>query len=429
MIAALCRDCLTDGQTGTSCTACGSPRLLRHDARHLLSIAHVDCDAFYASIEKRDNPELRSKPLIVGGGRRGVVATCCYIARMSGVRSAMPMYKALEACPTAVVVSPDMAKYKRVSQDMRTLMEELTPIIEPLSLDEAFLDMGGTAQLHHDSPASMLAQFQKKVESELGITVSIGLASNKFLAKFASDINKPRGFTLLTQSEGRAALGLLPVERLWGVGAASARRLNGKGFHNISDLQKLDDIAAYKILGDDGVRLVRLSRGEDMRSVNPNQLRKSISAESTFNDDRAALAHLEPQMRDCAERVGRALRAKNLLAKRVTLKLKTGKFQLITRSRMLASPSNSTGILIDVALPLLRMLCDGTAYRLIGVGADLADEDSPADAQLPLDPRALKREQLERAVDGLRAKLGTSLGFGGAGHGDRPDHPFGIDEN
>jgi DNA polymerase IV len=429
MITALCRDCLTDGQAGTSCSACGSPRLLRHEARDILTIAHVDCDAFYASIEKRDHPNLRSKPLIVGGGHRGVVATCCYIARMSGVRSAMPMYKALEACPTAVVVPPDMAKYKRVSQDMRILLEELTPVIEPLSLDEAFLDMNGTATLHHASPAVMLAQFQRKVETQLGITVSIGLSSNKFLAKFASDINKPRGFTLLTQSEGCATLAWLPVERLWGVGAASARRLNAKGFHNISDLQKLDDIAAYKILGDDGVRLVRLSRGEDTRSVNPNQLRKSISAETTFNDDHAALTQLEPRMRDCAERVGRTLRAKSLLAKRVTLKLKTNKFQLITRSRMLASPSNSTAILIDTALPLLRMLCDGTAYRLIGVGADLADDTGPADVQLPLDPRTAKRARLEHVVDSLRAKLGTPLGFGGAGRGQTPDHPFGMDED
>jgi DNA polymerase IV len=429
MIAALCRDCLSDGQMGTSCLACGSPRLLRHAMRDSLSIAHVDCDAFYASIEKRDNPELRNKPLIVGGGRRGVVATCCYIARMSGVRSAMPMYKALQACPSAVVVPPDMMKYKQVSQNMRVLMEELTPMIEPLSLDEAFLDMTGTAQLHHASPARMLAQFQQKVETQLGISLSIGLSCNKFLAKFASDLNKPRGYTLLTLQEGRAALAPLPVERLWGVGAASARRLNDKGFRSIGDLQKLDDIAALKLLGDDGVRLARLSRGEDMRKVNPNQLRKSISAETTFNDDYVALSELEPRLRDCAERVGRALRSKSLLAKRVTLKLKTGKFQLVTRSRMLSAPSASTGVLIDTALPLLRALCDGTAYRLIGVGADIADEDVSVDGQLPLDPRQAKRARLEQAVDSLRAKLATPLGFGGAKRGHDPEHRFGTDED
>ncbi len=428
MTSALCRDCLGEGQAGLRCLLCGSPRLLAHPMRDSLSIAHVDCDAFYASIEKRDNPTLRHKPLIVGGGHRGVVATCCYIARMSGVRSAMPMYKALQACPSAIVVPPDMMKYKQVSQDMRRLMEELTPMIEPLSLDEAFLDMQGTTQLHHASPAKMLAQFQQKVETQLGITVSIGLSSNKFLAKFASDINKPRGFTLLTQDEGAAALAPLPVERLWGVGAASARRLNDKGFRYISDLQKLDDIAALKILGNDGVRLARLSRGEDTRKVNPNQLRKSISAETTFNDDHALMRELEPRLRDCAERVGRALRAKSLHAKRVTLKLKTSKFQLVTRSRMLATPSNSTSVLVDVALPLLRALCDGTDYRLIGVGADIADDAILVDGELPLDPRQAKRARLERAVDGLRAKVSTPLGFGAAGQGRDPVHPYGVDE-
>jgi DNA polymerase IV len=429
MILALCRDCLSNDQSGSRCSMCGSPRLLRHAARDILSIAHVDCDAFYASIEKRDNPALRSKPLIVGGGRRGVVATCCYIARMSGVKSAMPMYKALEACPAAVVVPPDMAKYKQVSQDMRVLMEALTPIIEPLSLDEAFLDMSGTARLHHASPAVMLADFQKKIETELGISVSIGLSVNKFLAKFASDLNKPRGFTMLSQAEGRAALAPLPVERLWGVGAASARRLNSKGFRIIADLQNLDDVSAYKILGDDGVRLSRLARGEDHRRVNPNQMRKSISAETTFNDDHAALDVLEPKLRDCAERVGRSLRAKSVLAKRVHLKLKTAKFQLVTRSRMLSSPSSSTAVLVDTALPLLRMLCDGTHYRLIGIGADLADDDIKSDTQLMLDPRQSKRAALEHVLDGLRTRLGTDLGFGSPKTGRDPDHVFGVDED
>jgi DNA polymerase IV len=428
MSPALCRDCLQEGTFGNSCASCGSPRLLRHAARDTLAIAHVDCDAFYASIEKRDNPAYRTRPLIVGGGHRGVVSTCCYIARMSGVRSAMPMYKALEACPSAVVVPPDMAKYKSVSQEMRALMETLTPIIEPVSIDEAFLDLRGTDKVHHASPARLLAGFQQQVEAVLGITVSIGLSCNKFLAKFASDINKPRGFTMLTQDEGRDMLRPLPVERLWGVGAASARRLGSKGFRTISDLQNLDEMTAYKLLGDDGVRLSRLARGEDSRPVNTEHIRKSISAETTFNDDHASLAELEPRMRDCAERVGRALRSKSLLAKRVTLKLKTEKFQLITRTRMLSAPSDSSAVLIETALPMLKMLCDGTRYRLIGVGADLADADAPSDTMLPLDEKLAKRAALERTVDGLRSKLGTPLGFGGARRGRDPDHPFGVDE-
>ncbi len=429
MIPALCRDCLTDGALGESCSACGSPRLLRHHARDALAIAHIDCDAFYAAIEKRDNPALRAKPVIVGGGRRGVVATCCYIARLSGVRSAMPMYKALDACPQAVVVPPDMAKYKRVSLELRALMETLTPMIEPLSIDEAFLDLQGTEQLHGASPAAMLAALQARVESELGITVSIGLSCNKFLAKFASDLNKPRGFTILTQAEGKEVLRPLPVERLWGVGAASARRLASKGFRSIGDLQRLDEMAAFQLLGNDGVRLSRLARGEDGRRVNTDQIRKSISAETTFNEDHAALAELEPRMRDCAERVGRALRQKSLLARRVTLKLKTEKFQLVTRTRQLSAPSDSSAMLIETALPLLKMLCDGTRYRLIGVGADLADEAIAVDTLLPLDAKLAKRATLERAVDALRSKLGTPMGFGTARRGRDPSHPFGTEED
>jgi DNA polymerase IV len=429
MTLALCRDCLNEGVFGNSCSACGSPRLLRHSAQDGLAIAHIDCDAFYAAIEKRDNPAYRTRPLIVGGGHRGVVATCCYIARMSGVRSAMPMYKALEACPSAVVVPPDMAKYKSVSQEMRALMEKLTPAIEPVSIDEAFLDLHGTDQVHGASPARLLAGFQKQVEAALGISVSIGLSCNKFLAKFASDVSKPRGFTMLTQAEGREMLRPLPVERLWGVGAASARRLGSKGFRTIGDLQNLDEMSAYKILGDDGVRLSRLARGEDNRRVNTAHIRKSISAETTFNEDHAALAELEPRLCDCAERVGRSLRSKALLAKRVTLKLKTEKFQLITRTRMLRAPSDSSAVLIETALPMLKMLCDGTRYRLIGVGADLAECDAPSNALLPLDPKLAKRAALERTVDDLRSKLGTPLGFGAARRGRDPDHPFGVEED
>jgi DNA polymerase IV len=427
-MSALCRDCLERGAFGDSCAVCGSPRLLRHSARDTLAIAHVDCDAFYAAIEKRDNPALRARPLIVGGGQRGVVATCCYIARMSGVRSAMPMYKALEACPQAVVVPPDMAKYKTASLELRALMETLTPIIEPLSIDEAFLDLNGTEQLHGASPAMMLAAFQAKVEADMGITVSIGLSCNKFLAKFASDLNKPRGFTILTQAEGCAALRPLPVERLWGVGSASARRLASKGFLTIGDLQNLDDMSAFQHLGDEGVRLSRLARGQDNRSVTTQRERKSISVETTFNEDHATLQALEPRMRECADRLGRSLRHKSLLAKRVTLKLKTEKFQLITRTRLLAAPTDSSAMLIESALPLLKMLCDGTRYRLIGLGADLADETAPVDGLLPLDVKLAKRAALERTVDALRSKLGTAMGFGGPQRGRDPAHPFGVNE-
>ncbi len=183
------------------CHACGSPRLLRHRELYSLTLAHIDCDAFYASVEKRDNPELRDKPLIIGGGKRGVVSTACYLARIHGVRSAMPMFKALEACPDAVVVKPDMEKYVRVGREVRQMMRELTPLVEPLSIDEAFLDLSGTERLHKAPPAIVLARFAKRVEEEIGISASIGLSYCKFLAKVASDIEKPRGFSVIGEAE------------------------------------------------------------------------------------------------------------------------------------------------------------------------------------------------------------------------------------
>ena len=196
--AALCRDCLAEsGPAAKRCLACGSPRLLAHPERDLLSIAHVDCDAFYAAVEKRDDPSLADKPVIIGGRKRGVVSTACYVARTYGVRSAMPMFKALKACPHAVVIKPNMQKYVAAGRAVQKLMLELTPLVEPVSIDEAFLDLSGTERLHHGSPARTLARLAKRIEDELGITVSIGLAPNKFLAKVASDLAKPRGFSII----------------------------------------------------------------------------------------------------------------------------------------------------------------------------------------------------------------------------------------
>ncbi len=229
-----CRDCLTP-QTAIAkrCAVCGSPRLLHHPELYRLHVAHIDCDAFYAAVEKRDNPELRDKPVIVGGGKRGVVSTACYIARIRGVRSAMPMFKALEACPDAVVVPPDMEKYVRVGREIRTMMQALTPLVEPISIDEAFLDLAGTEKLHGLPPALVLARFARDVEREVGVTVSVGLSYAKFLAKVASDFNKPRGFAVIGEAEavvvpcraaGHADLGRRQsVRRNAGSRTASAR--------------------------------------------------------------------------------------------------------------------------------------------------------------------------------------------------------------
>jgi DNA polymerase IV len=411
-LAAVCRDCGHVQVAAISrCTACSSPRRISHRSWNKLSIAHVDCDAFYASIEKRDNPALRDKPVIVGGGKRGVVSTCCYIARLSGVRSAMPMFKALAACPAAVVIKPDMSKYKIVSQELRRMMETLTPIVEPLSIDEAFLDLSGTERLHHAPPAVTLAIFQAQVEKQLGISVSIGLAPNKFLAKFASDMDKPRGFRIIDQEEAAELLAPLPVDRLPGVGAASAKRLMAKNIRVVRDLQQLDEKNVLRLLGEDGVRLVARAWGRDERAVTTTRLRKSISSERTLEEDVSDRASLEAHVRRAADSVGRDLRQKNLLAVRVTLKLKTASFRTVTRSVTLASPSPSTAVLLRAALPLLEGLADGTHYRLIGLGADIAEQSTPAPVTL-FEETDTRRLTLERTVDALRDKFGNKLAFG-----------------
>ena len=240
-----CRDCLADVRDGgTRCAACGSPRLVRHPELTRLAIAHVDCDAFYAAIEKRDDPALRDKPVIVGGGHRGVVATACYVARTYGVRSAMPMFEARRLCPHAEVVRPDMAKYARAGREVRAMMLDLTPLVEPLSIDEAFLDLSGTERLHGMAPAKALARFARTVEQEIGITVSIGLSQNKFLAKIASDLDKPRGFSVLGAGEAAAFLAPKPVTFIWGVGKAMGASLAREGFRTIADLQRADETDA-----------------------------------------------------------------------------------------------------------------------------------------------------------------------------------------
>jgi DNA polymerase IV len=272
-----CRDCLkVQSRAGSRCEACGSPRLTRHAELGKLHLAHIDCDAFYAAIEKRDNPELRDKPVIVGGGKRGVVSTACYIARIRGVRSAMPMYKALEACPDAIVVAPDMEKYVRVGREVRAMMQALTPLVEPLSIDEAFLDLAGTERLHKRPPALVLAEFAHDVERKIGITVSVGLSYCKFLAKVASDMMKPRGFSVIGEAEALTFLAGQPVTLIWGVGKAFAATLDSDGIRTIGQLQRMEQGELLRRYGTMGNRLYHLSRGQDDREVDPDRDAKSI---------------------------------------------------------------------------------------------------------------------------------------------------------
>jgi DNA polymerase-4 len=382
-LTVLCRDCGAVTRDGAApearCRRCGSIRRLRHAELTTLAVAHLDCDAFYASVEKRDKPHLAEQPVIVGGRQRGVVLACCYVARLYGVRSAMPMFKALEACPDAVVVPPDMAKYRAVGRQVRALMEETTPLVEPLSIDEAFLDLGG-GEPRRDGPAArILALLARRIEREIGVTVSIGLSYNKFLAKVASDLDKPRGFAVIGRAEALAFLAGRPVGLLWGVGPALQRRLAGDGITRIGQLQAMKESELAARYGAIGRRLARFARGEDDRRVQPDAPTRSVSAETTFARDLFGVSELAAVLRPLCDQVAEALRRKALAASGVSLKLKTAEFSVRTRARRLADPTQRAERLFEIARALLDREIDGTSFRLIGVGAEGLTEARLAD--------------------------------------------------
>jgi DNA polymerase-4 len=406
-MSALCRDCFWTGDGAPRrCPKCSSPRMLSHPALEQLTIAHIDCDAFYASVEKRDRPELRDLPVIVGGGKRGVVTTACYIARIKGPRSAMPMFKALKLCPEAVVIKPDFTKYRTESRRIMAKIQQLTPLVQPLSLDEAWIDLAGTERLNGGSPALQLARLQAEIEREIGITVSIGLAANKFLAKIASDLDKPRGFSVIGGEEAQAFLAPRPVSILPGVGPAFVQSLERAGYRTVGDLARADPRTLADRFGAYGLRLSQLARGEDHRPVDPAEGRKGISAETTFNDDLTDLAPLEDELWPLCEKVARRVRAESIAGRAVVLKLRTSDFRILTRRRTLPVPTQTAKTLFQVGRELLRPEIGRTAYRLIGIGlADLLEAgDAPNDLFAQTETRA---RQSERAVDALRAKYGA----------------------
>jgi DNA polymerase-4 len=408
-----CRDCLADAAPDDRrCAACGSPRLARHPQLETLSVAHIDCDAFYATVEKRDDPSLAAEPVIVGGGRRGVVAAACYVARTYGIRSAMPMFEALRRCPHAKVIRPNMEKYAHVGRDVRQMMLALTPLVEPLSIDEAFLDLSGTARLHGLSAAKALARFASEVENKLRITVSIGLSCNKFLAKVASDIDKPRGFAVLGARDAPAFLASKPVSFIFGVGAVSAARYARDGFNRIADLQRAGEMELMRRYGEEGRRLSRLAHGIDERKVDPARETKSISSETTFERDIADFRTLERILWTLTEEVSARLKHNELAGATITLKLKTADFKIRTRAQSLETATQLAGRIFGAARMLLERETDGTHFRLLGVGASAlvsADEADPADL---VDGRAALAEH---AVDDLRARFGDAVLIRGLG--------------
>ena len=411
---ALCRDCLHHAEAAfAACPACGSRRVVAHPALFTLTVAHVDCDAFYASVEKRDRPELLTRPVIVGGGRRGVVSAACYIARTRGVRSAMPMFKALAACPDAVVIKPDMARYVAAAREVRELMEALTPLVQPLSIDEAVLDLSGTEALHRAPPALVLARFAREVERQVGITVSIGLAPNRLLAKLTAERDKPRGFAVLAQGEARDWLAGQPVSLLPGVGPALQRRLEAAGFTRLGQLALLDPREAARRFGEEGPGLAARARGEDNRRVDPARETKSISAETTFDTDLAELAALERPLWRLCEKLGRRLAEKGLAASGVVLKLKTAQFQTRTRNTRLPRPTKLPETLFEAARPMLAKEATGAAFRLIGIGAQPLAPADQADLPDLADPDAGRRAAKWAAVEKLRARFGAdAIGSG-----------------
>jgi DNA polymerase IV len=399
-----CRDCLSDLDIAARrCGECGSPRLVRHHGLPSLTIAHIDCDAFYATVEKRDNPELADRPVIIGGGKRGVVSAACYISRTFGVRSAMPMFKALALCPSAAVIRPDMAKYVRVGREVRHAMQALTPLVEPLSIDEAFLDLAGTERVHGMIPAKVLARFAREIERDIGITVSVGLSCNKFLAKIASDMDKPRGFAALDAADAHAMLADKPVGFIFGVGPATQERLSQRGFRTIADLQRADEIELMKQFPTEGRRLWRLARGIDDRRVVPDRGAKTISSETTFETDIRDFATLEKTLWRLSEKVSSRLKTSDLAGVTITLKLKTADFKQRTRSQSIHAPTQLATKIFTVSREMLVKEIDGTAFRLMGAGVSALRPGSQADDTDMLDRRSA---QAERAMDDLRRKFG-----------------------
>ncbi len=407
----LCRDCGETGEPGPPagrCPACGSSRWIYHPELHRLTLAHIDCDAFYAAVEKRDRPELASRPVIVGGGRRGVVAAACYVARLSGVRSAMPMFKALAACPDAVVIRPDMAKYAAVGRHVRRLMAAVTPLVESVSIDEAFLDLAGTETLHGGSPARSCALLARRIERETGVTVSIGLSCNKLLAKLASDLDKPRGFAVIGRAEAAGFLAERPVGVLWGVGRALQARLAADGILTIGQLREADERTLVRRYGSIGHRLWHFARGIDDRRVEPDGPPKSLSAEITLERDSADPDFLRRALWPLSERVSARLKAQDLAARTVVLKLKTARFRLITRRHGLTVPTQLAETLYRTGLDLLAAESGSGPFRLIGLGTADLTGGAAADPPDLFDPARQRQKAVEAAMDAIRARLGPA---------------------
>ena len=409
-ITSICRECLSTFDSKVLyCANCESLNLIRLKEIENLDIEHVDCDAFYASIEKRDNPKLKNSAVIIGGGKRGVVATACYLARIKGVRSAMPMYKALKLCPSATIIKPNMSKYRDASRKIQNLMNQLTPLTEPISLDEAFLDLSGTKKLHKKIPAVLLAELSKKINQEVGISVSIGLSYNKFLAKICSDLDKPKGFSLLGRGDSKKFLSSQPVEILWGVGKILKRKLNNDGIKTISQIKELGIKEVINRYGSIGSHIYSLSQGKDLRRVVPQRQIKSISHETTFENDISDKEVLEKKLWSLCEKVSKRSKEKGLGGQTITLKLKTKEFKLISRSCTIDEPTQIGELIFQNSKTLLDREDEKIKYRLIGVGISNLKDSELCDLYDLINISKTKNAKIEYAIDDIRNKFGKDL--------------------
>ncbi|MGB0541448.1 MAG: DNA polymerase IV [Hyphomicrobiales bacterium] len=409
-IITVCRECFkTFNEKKEFCNKCYSANLVSNNEIENLNIAHVDCDAFYAAIEKRDNPKYKNFPIIIGGGKRGVVATACYIARTRGVKSAMPMYKALKLCPDAIIIKPNMQKYKKASKVINNLMKEITPLVEPLSLDEAFLDLSGTSRLHKKIPAVLLAELSKKIQKKVGISVSIGLSYNKFLSKICSDIDKPRGFSIINRLEAQSFLKDKPVEVIWGVGNTLKNRLNNDGIRTIGQIREMDCNELIVKYGSIGSHIHKLSNAEDTREIKPFRKVKSISHETTFEKDTNDEVFLKKILWSLCEKVSDRAKEKGLGGSTINLKIKTKDFKLISRSVTIEEPTQIAEIIFQTSKLLLFREIKKNKFRLLGVGLSNLKDSEICDLYDLINTNSNKEKNIEFAIDAIRDRYGVNL--------------------
>lgn len=373
----------------------------------LRSILHVDMDAFFAAVEQLDHPELRGKPVLVGGaGRRGVVAAASYEARAFGCRSAQPTAVALRMCPQAIVVKGNHARYKQISSAMFEILESYSPRVQPLSIDEAFLDVTGSVRLF-GQPRAIAELIRERIKAELGLTASVGVAPNKFLAKLASDLDKPDGLVVVDPDRIEQTLGPLEVSRLWGVGPAAEAKLAGLGVRTIGDLRGVPEKTLQARFGDFGLHLWRLARGIDDRAVHTDREAKSISHEQTFGVNLGDPGEVRVVLLGQAQDVARRLRRHERRARTVTMKVRFGDFETVTRARTLDDPADETAVISAAATDLFDTWAKSfRPVRLIGVGVGSLS-DGPPQAGLFNQEERTKQRAIDSATDAIAERFGS----------------------